>query len=63
MLVLLFFIAVLAPSPAQTGDPAARSRAATQAMNDGRFDDAVRIYRELLPFFEARGGMPTAADS
>lgn len=48
MLVVWFLTAFLASSPPQTGDPAARSRAATQAMNDGRFEDAVRIYQELL---------------
>ena len=37
-----------APAPPQTGDPVAGSRAATQAMKEGRFDDAARIYRELL---------------
>ena len=47
-MVLFLLTALLASSSAQTGDPAARSRAATQAMNDGRFEDAVRIYRELL---------------
>jgi tetratricopeptide (TPR) repeat protein len=46
--VLFLLTALLASSLAQTGDPAARSLAATQAMNDGRFEDAVRIYRELL---------------
>jgi tetratricopeptide (TPR) repeat protein len=46
--VFLLLIALFVSSSAQTGDPAARSRAATQAMNDGRFEDAVRIYRELL---------------
>ncbi|MGH9373219.1 MAG: tetratricopeptide repeat protein [Vicinamibacterales bacterium] len=33
---------------AQSADPAARSRAASQAMQEGRFDDAAAIYRELL---------------
>jgi tetratricopeptide (TPR) repeat protein len=48
VLVILLLSALLGLSSAQTGDPAARSRAATQAMNDGRFEEAVRIYRELL---------------
>ncbi len=47
MLAIFFFTSFLVSST-QTGDPAARSRAATQAMNDGRFEEAVRIYRELL---------------
>ena len=37
---------------AQTGDAAARGRAAARAMSDGRFDDAATIYRDLL------GAMP-----
>jgi tetratricopeptide (TPR) repeat protein len=46
--VLFLLTALLSSSLAQTGDPAARSRAATQAMSDGRYEDAVRLYRELL---------------
>jgi tetratricopeptide (TPR) repeat protein len=48
VLVTLLLTAFFSASPVQTGDPAARSRAATQAMDDGRFEDAIRIYRELL---------------
>ena len=45
----LFLVSLfIAPAPPQAGDPAAGSRAATQAMNEGRFEDAARIYRELL---------------
>lgn len=33
---------------AQSSDPAARSRAAAQAMEAGRFADAVRIYQDLV---------------
>ena len=48
MLALFLVSLFIAPAPAQAGDPAAGSRAATQAMNEGRFEDAARIYRELL---------------
>src|SRR5688572_12838974 len=48
VLVLWFLTALLVSSPPQASDLAARSRAATQAMSDGRFEEAVRIYRELL---------------
>ena len=37
-----------AAARAQSADPAARSRMATRAMDEGRFDEAARIYRELL---------------
>src|SRR5688500_3823457 len=46
MLVLLL-VTVLGLSP-QAADPAAISRAATQAMKEGRYEEAARIYRELL---------------
>src|SRR5690349_3178911 len=39
--------AMVAVGGAQT-DPSARSRAATAAMNAGRYDEAAAIYRELL---------------
>lgn len=48
VLFLTAFLAAAPPSPPQAADPAARSRAATQAMKEGRFEEAVRIYRELL---------------
>jgi predicted Zn-dependent protease len=45
----LFLLMVLAaPAPAQSPDLAALSRAATAAMNDGQFDRAAHLYRELL---------------
>jgi predicted Zn-dependent protease len=44
LLVLLFATTPAAQSP----DPATRSQAATRAMSEGRFDEAARIYRELL---------------
>ena len=48
MLALFLVSLFIASAPPQAGDPAAGSRAATQAMNEGRFEDAARIYRELL---------------
>jgi predicted Zn-dependent protease len=33
---------------AQTGDLAARNRSAAQALRDGRYDEAARMYRDLL---------------
>jgi tetratricopeptide (TPR) repeat protein len=46
--VLLLVLVIAAGPAAQTPDPAARSRDASRAMNDGRFDEAARIYRELV---------------
>lgn len=40
-------IALAAALPAQTDDLAAKSRAAKQAMNEGRFAEAVQLYTEL----------------
>ena len=37
-----------AAAGAQSGDLATRSQAGVRALNDGRFDEAARIYRELL---------------
>ena len=45
------------PARAQSADPAARSRAATHAMNEGRFDEAARIYRELLQALPDEAGL------
>src|SRR5688572_279982 len=47
-LTLLLTLLCSASAWAQSSALATRSRAASQAMNDGRFDEAARIYRELL---------------
>jgi predicted Zn-dependent protease len=47
--LILFLLVVLpAIAAAQATDPATRSRVASQAMSEGRYDEASRIYRELL---------------
>ena len=48
MLTLLLALVVPATAAAQPGDPAVRSAAASRAMKDGRFDEAARLYGELL---------------
>ena len=53
LIILLPHLGTLAPwHPGtvipQAPDPATRSREASRAMSEGRFDDAVRLYRELL---------------
>jgi len=47
-LTLCLAVALATSAAAQSPDPATRSRAAAAAMNDGRFEEAARIYRELL---------------
>lgn len=47
-LTLLAALCCSAVLAAQTADLAARSRAASQAMEAGQFDEAARIYRDLL---------------
>ncbi|MGH9372178.1 MAG: tetratricopeptide repeat protein [Vicinamibacterales bacterium] len=48
-IVALSLVLLLPPlAPAQTNDLAARSRIASGAMKAGRFDEAARLYRELL---------------
>jgi predicted Zn-dependent protease len=47
-LALLLLTAAASLSAAQSSDLAARSRVASRAMSEGRFDEAARIYRELL---------------
>jgi predicted Zn-dependent protease len=56
-LTLLLALLLSLPGGAQSGDLAARSRAATRAMHDGRFDEAVRIYRDLLQAFPDDAGL------
>src|SRR5262245_29679892 len=44
-LAIAFLPATLSAQPAEL---AARSQQATQAMNDGRFEEAVELYRDML---------------
>jgi predicted Zn-dependent protease len=46
--VIPFLICFTLLAGPQGVDPATRSQAATRAMSEGRFDEAARIYRELL---------------
>ncbi len=55
--VMLIAFSCAIPASAQSGDLAARSREASRAMQDGRFDDAVRIYRELLQALPNEAGL------
>jgi cellulose synthase operon protein C len=56
--VLLVLLALLAVSaPGQSNDLAARSRAASQAMEANRFDEAARIYRELIKVLPNDAGL------
>jgi predicted Zn-dependent protease len=48
VLVFLLAFSISVQANPQSADLATRSREATRAMESGRFDDAVRIYRELL---------------
>jgi predicted Zn-dependent protease len=45
------------PTQAQAADPAARSREASRAMNDGRFDAAAEIYRGLVEALPKDAGL------
>jgi predicted Zn-dependent protease len=45
---LLLALLTVPTADAQSGDVAARNKAAGQAMSDGRFDDAAGIYQDLL---------------
>jgi tetratricopeptide (TPR) repeat protein len=47
-LLVLLTPALSAANTAQSSDVAARSRVASRAMGEGRFDEAAAIYRELL---------------
>jgi predicted Zn-dependent protease len=60
LLVLLCFSVVSAASPQSASRPddlAARSRAASRAMSEGRFDEAAGIYRELLKSLPDEAGL------
>jgi predicted Zn-dependent protease len=56
VLALLCILAA-APARAQSADLAARSRDGSRAMQEGRFDDAARIYRELLKALPDEAGL------
>jgi tetratricopeptide (TPR) repeat protein len=55
--VLLLALLLSAPARTQSADLAERSRTATRAMQDGRFDEAVRIYRDLLQALPNEAGL------
>jgi tetratricopeptide (TPR) repeat protein len=55
--VLLLVLLMSGPVSAQSNDLAERSRAATRAMEQGRFDEAVRIYRDLLQALPNEAGL------
>lgn len=56
-LPLLVFLMWCGPAAAQARDAAARSQAAARAMDQGRFDEAAGIYRELLQSMPNEGGL------
>jgi tetratricopeptide (TPR) repeat protein len=56
-LTLLLTLLCSASAWAQSSALATRSRAASQAMNAGRFDEAARIYRELLQTLPDEAGL------
>jgi predicted Zn-dependent protease len=57
VLVALFLPVAFATAGAQSADLATRSREASRAMNDGRFDEAARLYRELLQALPDEAGL------
>jgi len=59
MKVLVFLLAFSIPVQAnpQSADLAARSRDATRAMENGRFDEAVQIYRDLVKALPSDAGL------
>src|SRR4051794_26161304 len=57
--VLLLVLSCCATASAQSNDAAARSQAAAQAMDEGRYDDAAKLYRELLTSMPDEGGLLT----
>ncbi len=54
---LLFVALACCEAAAQSGDAEARNRAAAQAMEQGRFDEAAGIYRELVKSIPNEGGL------
>jgi predicted Zn-dependent protease len=57
LVLALIFFPWAATAGSQSTDLATRSRAATRAMADGRFDEAVRIYRDLLQALPDEAGL------
>jgi len=55
--VLLLALVLSLPVPTQSADLAERSRAATRAMQDARFDEAARLYRDLLQALPNEAGL------
>ena len=55
--LLLLALLVSAPTGTQSADLAERSRAASRAMQDGRFDEAARMYRDLLQALPNEAGL------
>ena len=49
--------AVILPRGHASADLAERSRAATRAMQEGRFDEAARMYRDLLQALPNEAGL------
>ena len=54
-LVLVLLVSI--PVQAQSDDLAERSHEATRAMQDGRFDEAARLYRDLLQALPNEAGL------
>jgi tetratricopeptide (TPR) repeat protein len=57
MQAVLLALLLSLPVGTQSADLAERSRAATRAMQDGRFDEAVRMYRDLLQALPNEAGL------
>ena len=57
ILVLLLVISLPFQARGQSAELAGRSREATRAMQEGRFDDAARLYRELLKAVPDEAGL------
>ncbi len=56
-LAVLLVLSLPHPARGQSAELAGRSREATRAMQDGRFDDAARLYRELLKAVPDEAGL------
>lgn len=56
-ILLLSLVAPIGLAPAQPRDPAARSKAGSDAMAAGRYDDAVAIFAELAKALPADAGI------
>ena len=54
---LLLALLLSVPAATQSADLAERSRTATRAMQDGRFEEAVRLYRDLLQALPNEAGL------